>query len=115
MDKVEFGLFLARLRESQSLSQRKLAELSGVSSATISRIESGLITPNPETLVAIAPHLNIPVEDLLKAAGYMTGQIENMPPPVEPELRKLIENARRLSPKQLDALNRLIESISSKE
>ena len=73
MENTELGIYLSKLRtESGFKSQRKLAEVSGVSSATISRIESGAQKPQPETLKALAPYFkSVTYEELLEKAGYI--------------------------------------------
>lgn len=51
-------------RIEKHLSQRDLAELSGVGRASISRIESGLQSPTLDTLVLLAKALNCKVTEL---------------------------------------------------
>lgn len=79
MDLKEFGLFLANLRERNGYkSQRKLAEISGISNGSIARIESGTQKPQPETLKALSNHLKgITYEELLEKAGYLTKSENN--------------------------------------
>jgi transcriptional regulator with XRE-family HTH domain len=60
------------LREGQKLSVREAAAKSGVSVSYITQIENERRkTPSPEVLKKLAPAYNVPVRDLLKAAGYM--------------------------------------------
>ena len=40
MSNISFGQYLVQLREQKTMSQRKLAELAGVTNSTISRIEA---------------------------------------------------------------------------
>ena len=69
---MEFGEYLRKLRIDSRLSQRELQDLSGISNAEISRIESGeRKKPSPHTLKAVAPHLGVSYEELLKQAGYI--------------------------------------------
>jgi transcriptional regulator with XRE-family HTH domain len=54
-------------------SQRQLALKSNISSATLSRIESGLQNPNPETLMALSECLpSTTYQELMHLAGYPT-------------------------------------------
>lgn len=74
MDKREFGLFFAKLRESNGYkSQRELADKSGVSHSTINRIESGSHKVTPDTLKALSKYLKgVSYEELMEKAGYIT-------------------------------------------
>lgn len=59
-------------REEKGLSQRELAKLSKVSNTEISKIELGERKKvSIKILEAIAPHLGVPYEELLKIAGYI--------------------------------------------
>ena len=67
-----FADYLRNLREGQKLSLREVAAKTGVSLSYITQIENGRRkTPSPEVLKKLAPAYNVPVRDLLKAAGYM--------------------------------------------
>ncbi|WP_406676397.1 helix-turn-helix domain-containing protein [Moorella sp. ACPs] len=48
-----------------------LYRASGVSVATLSRIEAGVQIPSPTTLKKLAPHLGVTVEYLMTVAGYL--------------------------------------------
>jgi transcriptional regulator with XRE-family HTH domain len=69
----DFGAFLSKERERSGYkSQRQLALDAGISPATLSRIESGIQEPKPETLKAIAKFLkSISYEELMEKAGYL--------------------------------------------
>jgi len=67
-----FGDYMRSLREGQKLSLREVAAKTGVSFSYITQIENGRRNaPGPEVLKRLAPAFNMPVRDLLKAAGYM--------------------------------------------
>jgi len=70
VDRLSFGKYLVQLREKQSISQRRLAELAGLNNSTISRIESGSVNPDPATLEKFAKALNIDKALLLTKCGY---------------------------------------------
>jgi len=63
MDITNFGEYLMYLRG--RISQRDLAKLAGISNATISRIENGLVSPDIATLGKIATALDISRKTLL--------------------------------------------------
>lgn len=64
--------YIKKLREDKNLSQRRLAQMAGISNTEISRIEKGeRQQPSPATLKKLAPCLGIPYTDLLVLAGYL--------------------------------------------
>ena len=62
---VKTGLKVKMIRESQSLSLRKLETLAEVDFSQIHRIEKGETSPSVTTLVSIAKGLGINPKDLL--------------------------------------------------
>ena len=64
---ITIGKLVSELRMEKGFSQRKFAEISGLSNATISRIEKGE-TNNPgiETLKLLAAHLDYPIAELIR-------------------------------------------------
>lgn len=70
MSNVSFGQYLVQLREQKKMSQRKLAELAGVTNSTISRIEADMVKPDPATLDKIAQALAVDKALLLTKCGY---------------------------------------------
>lgn len=79
----ELGVFLEKLRGKMSL--RIAAEKSGLSHAYIRDLELGVnratktvIRPTPETLQKLATAYNYPYEDLMRLAGYMDANDEEV-------------------------------------
>lgn len=70
MSDLSFGQYLVQLREERTMSQRKLAELAGVTNSTISRIEADTVKPDPATLEKIAKALVVDKALLLTKCGY---------------------------------------------
>ena len=69
---MTLGTYLMMLRNEKGLSQRELAERSGVSNAELSRIEAGKRQkPSPVILRAVANALSADYTDLMKIAGYI--------------------------------------------
>jgi transcriptional regulator with XRE-family HTH domain len=68
------GEFIARHRKLSGFSsQRQLADKSGISSATISRIEKNIQKPNVETLKSLSKYLkSTSYKELMLSAGYWT-------------------------------------------
>ena len=53
---------LKKLRDRKLLTQEQIADISGVSVATISRIENGRVAPKYKTLRALAKAMDVPIE-----------------------------------------------------
>ena len=70
MNNLSFGQYLVCLREEKSISQRKLADMAGVTNSTISRIEADSVKPDPATLEKLAAALNVDKTLLLTKCGY---------------------------------------------
>jgi len=68
----DFGAYLRRLRQEQKLTLREVEEMAGVSNSYLTLIERGLRKPpGADVLKKLAPVYNVPVRDLLRAAGYL--------------------------------------------
>lgn len=70
MSDLTFGQYLAQLREKKMMSQRRLAELAGLTNSTISRIEADSVKPDPATLEKLAMVLDVDKSMLLTKCGY---------------------------------------------
>lgn len=70
MEKKSFGQYIVQLRDKKAISQRKLAELAGVTNSTISRIEADIVKPDPATLEKLATALEVDKSLLLTKCGY---------------------------------------------
>ncbi|MFJ8089835.1 helix-turn-helix domain-containing protein [Lysinibacillus sp. NPDC095746] len=64
------GLMLRELLKERSLSMRKFSELTGIDTATISRIINGKRNATPQHLEKFADCLDVPLINLFEAAGY---------------------------------------------
>lgn len=75
--KNTFGQTLKQLRRSQSVSQRELAEKSGIDFTYISKLENDrLPPPSAETILRISEVLKVPSEVLLSQSGKVTDEIK---------------------------------------
>ncbi|MDG4982873.1 helix-turn-helix domain-containing protein [Lactococcus lactis] len=61
----EFSLCLKKLRMKRKLSQKQIAEKLMISQQQYSKWESGIITPNAETLVRLADYFDVSIDYLL--------------------------------------------------
>ena len=58
-------------RTAKEYSQRELARRVGISNSSLNDIENGRVAkPDPEILKRISEELDLPLQQLLKAAGY---------------------------------------------
>ena len=72
-DELNLGQLISELRKEKGYSQRKFAQISGISNATISRIENGATTnPDIETLNLLALHLDYPFNMPIKSSDLST-------------------------------------------
>lgn len=118
----DFGKELFRLRiEAGYYSQLKFAKAVGISSSSISRIESGKQKIEPDTLKKIAPFLSKSYEELMELAGYLNlSGSKNISDPNEPDFftgslsekeRELIKRFRKLSADNRQTVWNLITSL----
>jgi len=68
----DFGKYIRSLRQEHGLSLRAVGAMAGVSSSYLAQIEhSRRRPPGPDILKRLAPVYDVPVRDLLKAAGHL--------------------------------------------
>jgi transcriptional regulator with XRE-family HTH domain len=94
-NRIRLGKLLRARREALGLSTRKLEELSGVTGATIVRIEQGeFAAPAPDKLARIADVLGIPLADVYAVAEYAAPQqLPNLSPYLRTKYRDLPDEA----------------------
>ena len=63
------GVLIAARRKSIGLTQGELAEKIGIEQESMSRIETGVVTPSLSRLISLADVLNCPIETLLRPAS----------------------------------------------
>src|ERR1700722_14013728 len=97
----DLGAFIREQRNSARLSLRRLAELAGLSTPSLSQIERGLRRPSAEILQQIAKALRISAETLYVQAGILD------PPTEVPDLARQILADPHLSEEQKQALVRI--------
>lgn len=74
----EVGAAARRLREAQSLTLAEVAQQAGISTAMLSRMETGAVSPSLETLVALAGALGITPAALLQNVGDDEGSAQHV-------------------------------------
>ena len=108
---AELGSAVRRRREEQGLSLRDVAEETGVSASTLSRIENGTGKPDADNIARLAAWLDMPIERVMHGRhGSATDPKpvvyyphESTPEIVEAHLRA----DRQLSPETAKALSEL--------
>ena len=89
------GLFISTRREQRGLSMRRLAREINANVATISLLEAGnYLSPQPDTLKAIARVLEIPISDLFVTADWLpAGELPALKPYLRAKYRDLDEQS----------------------
>ena len=111
---VELGRAIRRKREEMDLSLRAVADETGVSASTLSRIENGTGKPDADNIARLTGWLNMPMERVMSgrqadadgneaAAAVVYFPQEAMPDIVEAHLRA----DRNLTPDTAKALSEL--------
>jgi transcriptional regulator with XRE-family HTH domain len=68
----EFGKYVRSLRQERGISLRYVGEKASISSSYLAQIEKGRRRPpGPEILKRLAPVYDVPLRDLMRAAGYL--------------------------------------------
>ena len=71
----KFGEYLRTLRLEKRYSLREVEELSGVSNSYLGLIERGQRpTPGADIIKKLAPVFDVPIRDMLEAAGYLKSE-----------------------------------------
>ena len=71
----ELGTYLLNARKDRRLSLKKVEKLAGVSNAYLSQLERGRRNPpHPDILKKLAKAYEVPLNELLDAAGYLEEQ-----------------------------------------
>jgi transcriptional regulator with XRE-family HTH domain len=107
---VELGRAIQRKRQEQGLSLRDVADETGVSASTLSRIENGTGKPDADNIARLTSWLNVPMERIMggrQAEGEDAAVVyfphESTPEIVEAHLRA----DRNLTPDTAKALSEL--------
>src|ERR1700734_2893171 len=70
---VDLGRTARRLRESQNLTLADVARRADISSAMLSRLETGRVSPSLETIVALSQALGVTASPLMQRVGVDDG------------------------------------------
>lgn len=106
----DFGKLLKSLRLEKKITQRKLAELVGIDFTYISKIENGTMEPPAEnTIVKIAEILGEDPDQMIIMAKKIPSHFQKIITDNK-EVPMLLRKANSLSPKQWEAIHRIIDT-----
>jgi transcriptional regulator with XRE-family HTH domain len=111
-DPLAIGKQIERLRKAKQISQRELARLSGLGSASISHYESGFRSPGYKAMLAISAALGCKINDLdpdCPVTTYAPAQEEN-----PAEVAEVIEAWPRLTSEEKIQIYRLALRAASR-
>jgi transcriptional regulator with XRE-family HTH domain len=109
---MHFGIYVKELRNKAGLSQRDLAELSNISNAEISRIETGnRQNISIKSIQALAPHLGVSIEHLIHKAGYSNDRCDTF----IGVLRQQVERIHEKDSELIDILYKIVDISSKKD
>jgi len=98
---MNVGAKLKKAREDRGVSGRALALKVGVVPSQISKIENGVTNPSLDLLQRLCDALSISLSDFFAEEE----------PELSPELRRLLDTAKKLSPEQREHLQKLLEAM----
>ncbi|MCX7779644.1 MAG: helix-turn-helix domain-containing protein [Negativicutes bacterium] len=98
---MEIGKAIKLIREQQGLSMTALAKKAGIGQSTISHIENDNTQPTFDVL-----------ERIITALGYtLSDFFAGDKPELEPDLRRLLDAAKRLTPEEREKLTDLLNTM----
>src|SRR5437867_11868938 len=108
---AELGSAVRRRREQHGLSLRDVAEETGVSASTLSRIENGTGKPDADNIARLAAWLDMPIERVMHHTNASTADqtpVAYYPHESTPEIVAAHVRAdRQLAPETAEALSEL--------
>lgn len=107
---IELGRAIKRKREESGMSLRDVADKTGVSASTLSRIENGTGKPDADNIARLTAWLNMPMERVMsgRASGDEAKPVVYFPQEATPEIVEAHLRAdRNLTPETAKALSEL--------
>ncbi len=105
---VELGRAIKRHRDELKLSLRDVADVTGVSASTLSRIENGTGRPDADNIARLTQWLDMPVDRLMKHSEQSVEPVIYYPHEATPEIVEAHLRAdRKLTPETAEALSEL--------
>lgn len=111
VDTAELGRSIRRKREDAGLSLRDVADVTGVSASTLSRIENGTGKPDADNIARLTNWLNVPMERIMgnrDLEGEDSKPVVYFPREATPDIVEAHLRAdRNLTPETAKALSEL--------
>lgn len=105
---VDLGKAIKRHRETLELSLRDVADVTGVSASTLSRIENGTGRPDADNIARLTQWLDMPVDRLMRGNDESVEPVIYYPHEATPEIVEAHLRAdRKLTPETAEALSEL--------
>jgi len=110
--RAKFAAYFRKLYMAKSITKAELSRISKISEATLSRIESAIQRPTPDTLKKLAPHLGVSENELMIQAGYLNENDQSEIPVLDdPGVRALARRSLSKDPSKQALLKKLITSM----
>ena len=106
---IELGRAIKRRREETGQSLRDVADVTGVSASTLSRIENGTGKPDADNIARLTGWLDMPIDRVMsKTAASEVGPVIYYPHEATPEIVEAHLRAdKNLTPETANALSEL--------
>ncbi len=108
---LELGQAIKRRREELGLSLRDVADVTGVSASTLSRIENGTGKPDADNIARLTGWLDMPMDRIMNKQSSSSNEVEPViyyPHEATPEIVEAHLRAdKNLSPETANALSEL--------
>ena len=106
---IELGRAIKRRREETGQSLRDVADITGVSASTLSRIENGTGKPDADNIARLTSWLDMPIDRVMsKTAASEVGPVIYYPHEATPEIVEAHLRAdKNLTPETANALSEL--------
>ncbi len=103
---------LKQLREDAGISQKQLGDAIGVSQQSVNKYENHKIEPEIETMIRIADYFETSVDYLIGHSTICRRIEETQPFDLNEEEGRIIEQYRKLSPKQRTGILSVMDGYS---
>lgn len=111
VEEETLGQKLRKLRTSRGLTQKELAQKVNLSYSLVAQIESGRVQPAISTLTRLARELGVSPCYFLTDEGQEEPGLGNTA--TSPEIRRLLSKLSQLSPRELKAVEDLVDHLLS--